>query len=271
MRGPVAQYRTVFVSDLHLGSAGSKCEDVQRFLWSFESDYLFLVGDIFDGWVGKGQAKWSQGCTNVLRTILGKSKHGCKVCYTPGNHDAFMRRLNGSELGNVLIDHSFIHDLADGRELLVVHGDLFDRSCTTYTPVAWAGAWAYEYMTLLNLKVNRGLTKREYRTIDFSAALKLACKRLIKRGSSFENQLLEAARQQDCQGVACGHVHRPAVRECSDGMLYINTGDWVENRTAVVEHLDGRIELLRWVDIEASVPENRDKDSLADPDFIALH
>lgn len=247
MERPVVRYRSVFISDLHLGSVGCNADAIQSFLASFDCEYLYLVGDIVDGWVGKSDGRWGPVTTELVRVLLGKTNcPGASVYYTPGNHDAFMRRLNGAELGNIVIDHSFVHSTADGRELLVVHGDMFDRSCTKFMPIAWVGAWIYEYVTILNAHVNRTRARREQRPIHFSSLLKIWTKRIIKRGSSYENQLLEHALEHGCDGVVCGHVHRPMIREREDGKLYINTGDWVEHCTAVVETMEGRFELIDW-------------------------
>ncbi len=253
MRSGVTRYRAVFVSDWHLGSVGCKHEDLHNFLWSFETDHLYLVGDIIDGWVGRGSAKWTQECNNIVRTVLGKVKHGTQVYYTPGNHDAFLRRVNGSELGNIQVDHSFVHTTADGRELLVVHGDLFDTTVTKYVPVAWAGAWIHEYMTILNAHINDSFRKQR-RPVDFASSIKLAVKRLIWRKDDFEVSLLEYAKENGCQGVVCGHIHRPEINQHPDGRIYINCGDWVQNCTAVVEELDGTIKMLKWNDMKQLVP-----------------
>jgi UDP-2,3-diacylglucosamine pyrophosphatase LpxH len=254
MNGPVNKYRAVFVSDLHLGSAGSQVEAIQEFLRSFECDHLYLVGDIIDGWVGRPNGRWGHGTTELIRLLLDKTNEGCHVYYTPGNHDAFMRRLNGSELGNMVIDHSFVHELKDGRKLHVVHGDLFDRSCTKFMPVAWLGAWMYEIVTIVNYHVNRKRARRDRRPIHFASFMKLATKRVVKRGNSFENQLVEHAVEKGCDGVVCGHVHRPMVREREDGRIYVNTGDWVEHCTAVAETMDGRLRLIEWEPAEV-VPQ----------------
>jgi UDP-2,3-diacylglucosamine pyrophosphatase LpxH len=248
---PVTRYRAVFLSDLHLGSAGCQVEAIQEFLGSFECDQLYLVGDIIDGWVGRPNGRWGRGMTDLVRLLLDKTnREDCRVYYTPGNHDAFMRRLNGAELGNIVIDHSFVHTTADGKELLVVHGDLFDRSCTKFMPVAWLGAWLYEFVTVLNAHVNRTRARRERRPIHFASFMKLATKRFVKRGSSFENQLVEHAIENGCDGVVCGHVHRPMVREREDGRIYVNTGDWVEHCTAVAETFDGQLKLIEWIPAE---------------------
>lgn len=239
------RYRSVFISDVHLGAVGSRPEQVEAFLASFECDYLYLVGDIVDGWVGTTKGKWTQAHTNVIRALLNKSRCGTTVYYTPGNHDAFMRRFNGSEFGSVWIDHSFEHITADGRSLLVVHGDLFDKTVTRYKPLAWTAAWGYEFLTVLNAKVNSRRTKRNRSPIDIASAVKLFVKRLVKRGTSFESQLIEEATVNGFDGVVCGHIHRPMI-ETINGVLYINTGDWVEHGTAVVESATGELSLVHW-------------------------
>lgn len=247
MSESVQRYRSVFISDLHLGSAGCRVDAIQNFLESFGCEYLYLVGDIIDGWVGRDDGRWGQSSNELLRLLLDKTnRDDCHVYYTPGNHDAFMRRLLGSELGNIVIDHSFVHTTADGKDLLVVHGDLFDRSCTKFMPVAWLGAWLYEFVTILNAHVNRTRARRERRPIHFASMMKLATKRIVKRGSSFENQLVEHAVENGCEGVVCGHVHRPIIKRREDNKLYINTGDWVEHCTAVVETMEGELILIEW-------------------------
>lgn len=259
MNEPIQRYRSVFISDLHLGSAGCRIEAIQAFLQSFECDHLYLVGDIIDGWVGREKGRWGQSSNELLRLLLDKTnRENCHVYYTPGNHDAFMRRLLGSELGNIVIDHSFVHTTATGKDLLVVHGDLFDRSCTKFMPVAWLGAWLYEFVTILNAHVNRTRARRERRPIHFASMLKLATKRIVKRGSSFENQLTEHAMENGCDGVVCGHVHRPIIKAREDGRLYINTGDWVEHCTAVVETLDGELLLIEPEALATEVPGTGD-------------
>lgn len=241
-----SRYRSVFISDLHLGSVGSKATEVRSFLRSFECDHLYLVGDIFDGWVGRGSGKWSQTNSDVVRTILGKSKFGTQVYYTPGNHDSLLRRMNGSELGNIIVDHSFVHRLADGRDLLIEHGDMFDKSCTKYGPVAVTGAWIYEAALYFNNGVNRVRTNRNRKPVDFISVMKRMVKRVAVRRNGFADQLIEHAKSHGCQGVVCGHVHRPEIRELADGFVYVNTGDWVEHCTAVAEDDAGTLTLIDW-------------------------
>jgi UDP-2,3-diacylglucosamine pyrophosphatase LpxH len=241
------RYRTVFLSDVHLGAAGCRTEAVQEFLKEVDSDHLYLVGDIIDGWVGSRESKWRQEHTNVIRTLLGKSKRDCVVRYAPGNHDAFMRRLNGAELGNIEVDHEFVHDTARGKRLLVVHGDLFDRSCTTFRPIAYMGAWMYEFMVLANASVNQRRSRRDRRPVDFASGVKRLVKRAIGRKTGYETVLADYARERGFHGVVCGHVHRPALEWQVDGFAYANCGDWVEHGTALVEDFDGNLSLLWWI------------------------
>lgn len=244
---PIERYRSIFISDVHLGARGSKPVAFQEFLRSVECDNLYLVGDIIDGWVSRSK-KWRQEDTNAIRTLLGKAQAGTRICYTPGNHDAFMRRLNGSELGFIEVDHSFVHQMLDGREFLVVHGDLFDPACVKYPSIAYVGAWIYEYLQLLNAMVNARKAFRRWAPIDFCATVKRVSKGLFTKRNYFDRLLMEHAAAGEYQGVVCGHVHRPEIREEPDGFTYVNTGDWVEHKTAVVETLAGELVLIHFDD-----------------------
>ncbi|MCS6775645.1 MAG: UDP-2,3-diacylglucosamine diphosphatase [Chloroherpetonaceae bacterium] len=248
-------YRSVFISDLHLGSAGCKTEQLQAFLHSVECEYLYLVGDVIDMWVAIKRGKWRQKHTNVVRTILGKSKYGCQVRYTPGNHDALVRRLNGSELGNIAIDHSFSHFTADGKKLLIVHGDLFDRSVTSLRPIAWVATWLYECLTVLTEWITQYRAQRGLGPSDFSARVKKKFKHAIQYVTSYEERIVVDAWNQGYDGVVCGHIHRPRIERHEYGGLYLNTGDWVENCTAIVEHIDGKLELIRWTELQQQLRE----------------
>lgn len=251
---PRNSYRSVFISDLHLGAVGGKSRAVLHFLDQTQCDHLYLVGDIIDGWVGRKVRKWTPEHMQVVRELLDKANEGCTVRYTPGNHDAFMRRLNGTQWGNVHIAHSFCHTLLDGRDLLVVHGDLFDRTVTRFPMIAFIGAWLHEIISVMNSKVNKQLGEQGKRPIDVASAIKRGVKRFIGRKTNYEATIVQFAKENGFDGVVCGHVHRPTIDTADDGMLYVNTGDWVENCTAVVEHHDGRLEILKLcIDLHDSV------------------
>lgn len=249
-------YRSVFISDLHLGSAGSKTDQIQEFLTSVECEYLYLVGDVIDMWVAIKRGKWRQKHTNVIRTILGKSKYGCQVRYTPGNHDALVRRLNGAELGNIDIDHSFSHFTADGKKLLVVHGDLFDKSVSSVRPIAWLATWLYECLTVLTEWITVYRAKRGQGPSDFSSRIKKKFKHAVQYVTSYEERIVVDAWTQGFDGVVCGHIHRPRIDTHDYGGVYLNTGDWVENCTAIVEHLDGSLELVKWEALRQHILED---------------
>lgn len=236
-------YRAVFISDLHLGAVGSKPVQVRRFLKSISCDYLYLVGDIIEGWVGH-EKKWSQGHTDALRAILSLAAEGSQVFYTPGNHDDLVRKINGSELGNIRIDHSFTHTTLDGRDFLVVHGDLFDKSVSRYRPLAKLGAYLSEWFAVMDRNVSKIRAKKGKSQLDNAAKLKTAFKKYLAKTIAYENEVIEYARENGFDGVVCGHVHRPLLESFEDGFLYVNTGDWVDHCTAFVEHVDGTVELL---------------------------
>lgn len=246
MRTPPLRYRAVFASDFHLGAAGCKADAIQSFLESVECEYLYLMGDIVDLWVSGKASRWRQKHTNVLRVVLSKSENGCKVFYTPGNHDALLRKMNGAALGNIVFEHSFAHYAADGKKLLVVHGDLYDKSVTSLKPLAWAAAWGYELLTLFanwrdSLRPNAPQSAK-----GGAGRVKQKFKRLIQRLTSFEERIVADAKSKGYDGVVCGHIHKPKMELRENGVVYINVGDWVEHSTAVVEHWDGSLELIDW-------------------------
>jgi UDP-2,3-diacylglucosamine pyrophosphatase LpxH len=250
------RYRSVFVSDIHIGAVGSQTEEALCFLESIDCEYLYLVGDVIDGWVGRKDRKWGSGATGIIREVLEHGNRGAIVRYTPGNHDAFMRRVHGVQMGNIWIEPSFMHEALDGKNLLVVHGDIFDRSCTKYQPLAFVGAWAYEVLGMANASLNRKRFEDGKRPIDFTTVTKKGIKKFIGKATHYESLVIDYAREAGFDGVVCGHVHRPQIVTQEDGFVYINTGDFVENCTAVVEHMDGRIELL-WM--RGQKPENAER------------
>ncbi len=256
---PLPHYRAVFISDIHLGAVASKAGAVQAFLQLMTCDNLYLVGDIIDGWVGRRESKWTQPLNDVLETILAKSQAGTVVRYTPGNHDSVMRRMNGRELGNIHIDHSFEFTTMDGKDFLVVHGDLFDHVCTDYKPLAFIGAWMNEYLAIVNATVNKNRIKKGRKPVDFTSAVKKGVKKWVARKTSYEAAIVEFARESGFDGVVCGHVHRPRIETFEDGFVYINCGDWVEHCTAIAETEAGHLILIEWPmpKIETSPPSGR--------------
>jgi UDP-2,3-diacylglucosamine pyrophosphatase LpxH len=239
------RYRTIFISDIHLGTRGCKADCLLDFLRHVESDYLYLVGDIVDGWRLKKKWFWPDKHAEVLRRLLARARSGTEVVYLPGNHDEALRKLIGRSVGGVKIRHDAIHHTADGRRLLVVHGDVFDGIVTEMKWLALVGSVAYELALTVNTWFN---VARRWLGLGYwplSAFLKEQVKAAVKFIDRYEHSLAHEARRRSVCGVICGHVHKPEMRTI-DGVLYYNDGDWVESCSALVEHDDGRLELLAW-------------------------
>ncbi len=237
--------RTVFISDVHLGFRGCSAELLLDFLHSVECETLYLVGDIVDVWNMKRGIYWPQAHNNVIRTLLGKAKHGTRVVFVPGNHDELFRDYVGMCFGNVEIRSEAIHELRDGRRLLVLHGDEFDSVVTCSPWLAKLGSHAYDMLLELNRHLNVVRRRCGMGYWSLSAFLKKKVKNAVNYISSFEEAVANEAASRDVQGVVCGHIHHAEIR-CIGGIDYLNCGDWVESHTALVEHHGGEVELLHW-------------------------
>ena len=239
--------RSVWISDVHLGFKGCQAESLLDFLHSVETEYLFLVGDIVDFWSIKKTPYWPQSHTNVIRSILGKAKHNTKVIYIPGNHDEQMRDCLGHRFGNLEIHRDYMHNTADGKKLLVMHGDEFDVIIKHSRLLAKLGSWAYEKLLSLNHIVNKFRKLFNLSYWSLAAFLKYKVKNAVSYISSFEDALAHFAEERGADGVVCGHIHHAEIREI-DNLLYCNDGDWVESCTAMFEHADGKLELVHWIE-----------------------
>ena len=249
---PVRQrYRTVFVSDIHLGTPGCQAGALLDFLKMHPSDNLYLVGDIVDGWQLRQRWYWPQSHNDVVQKLLRAARKGCRVVYVPGNHDEFARQFSGHQFGGIEIAQEAVHLTADGRQLWVIHGDQFDGVIQCAKWLAYLGDNAYEFTLRLNRHLNnlRGRMGLPYWSL--SAYLKQRVKTALNYVTGFEEAVANEARRRGHQGVVCGHIHRAEMRTI-DGVLYCNDGDWVESRTALIEHMDGRIELVRWAPLHDS-------------------
>ncbi len=239
------RYRTVFISDLHLGTAGCQAGPLLDFLKSHSSDHLYLVGDIFDGWQLRKRWYWPQSHNDVVQKLLRRARKGCRVVYVPGNHDEFARQFAGHSFGGIEVVSEAVHVTATGERLWVLHGDRFDGVIQCAKWLAHMGDTLYELTLRLNRHVNhlRGRLGLPYWSL--SAYLKHKVKKALNYVTDFETAVAHEARRRGHQGVVCGHIHRAEMRRI-DGVLYCNDGDWVESRTALVEHHDGRLELVHW-------------------------
>ncbi len=240
-------YRTVFISDTHLGTRGCRTDFLAHFLGSFTCETLYLVGDIVDGWRLRKSWYWDEMHDEVVKLILRQAAQGSKVFYIPGNHDEMFRAWLslGLEIGGVKLVGEAEHVTADGKRLLIIHGDQFDSVMRYAKFLAFLGDWAYNAALNLNRWFNAVRRPLGYPYWSLSQWAKRQVKEAVKAIDRFESALAGEARHRHMDGVVCGHIHHAEMRQV-DGVLYLNTGDWVESCTALVEHHDGRLELLDW-------------------------
>lgn len=238
-------YRAVFISDIHLGTAGCQAHALLDFLKTHRSQYLYLVGDIVDGWQLRRRWYWPQSHNDVVQKLLRRARKGCKVVFIPGNHDEFARGFLGHEFGGIEVREDAVHVTADGKRLWVTHGDYFDGVVQCAKWLAYVGDNLYEFTLKLNRYLNRLRARLGLPYWSLSAYLKQRVKSALNYVMDFERAVAQEARARGHQGVVCGHIHRAEMRDV-DGILYCNDGDWVESRSALVEHWDGRLELVFW-------------------------
>ena len=243
----VSRHRTLWISDVHLGSPGCQARQLTRFLAQNECETLYLVGDIFDGWRLKKSFFWTPDHTRVIKAILTKARHGTKVYYVTGNHDEFMRQFVSKQLrlGRVRLVNEVVHTTADGRRLLVVHGDLYDVVMTQMPWLAHAGDVGYEAVLWGGDKVNRLLRRFALPEVPVSAKIKLAVKSVVQYLSGFDEQVMARCRADGLKGVVSGHTHHAETRQIRMGIVSYNCGDWVESCTALAEYARGNISILR--------------------------
>jgi UDP-2,3-diacylglucosamine pyrophosphatase LpxH len=242
------QYRTLFISDLHLGTKGCQVGQLLHFLVNHEADTIYLVGDIIDGWQLDSRWYWPDEHNAVLRLLKAKAENGSRVVYLPGNHDEFVRAYIGSKADSLEIHESIVHEAADGKRYLVVHGDCFDPVQQQARWLAFVGDHAYVFALAVNTFVN-GIGRRFGLPYwSFSNWAKMKIKGAVNFIGHYEQELVAAARENNVDGVVCGHIHRPAMHD-EFGLRYVNCGDWVESCTAVVEHDDGRLEIINWANL----------------------
>jgi UDP-2,3-diacylglucosamine pyrophosphatase LpxH len=239
------RFRTLFISDIHLGTKGCQAELLLDFLRWHDADLIYLVGDIVDAWRLKSGWYWPQTHNDVVQKLLRKARKGTRIVYIPGNHDEFLRDFPGHHFGGVEVVEEAIHEAADGRRYLVMHGDRFDVVVRHARWLALLGDWAYVTALAVNTVLNVVRRRLGLTYWSLSAWAKLKVKNAVSFIGQFEETLAREARRLNCDGVVCGHIHHATKRDF-DGIAYVNTGDWVESCTAAIEHHDGRIEIVRW-------------------------
>lgn len=238
--------RSVFISDVHLGTRACQADSLVAFLREYPAQHLYLVGDILDFWSMSRGIHWSAAQNTVIQKVLKRARHGEQVILVPGNHDEALRDYCQTAFGDIRVEREFVHETADGRRFLLVHGDDFDQVTRHHRWVAVLGDVAYDLLVRIN-----GWLSRLRRLLGIAGYWSLAgyAKRKVKSAVGFifdfEDSVMHEARARGVDGVICGHIHAAALREVQ-GLTYMNCGDWVDSCTAIVEHTDGRFAIIDW-------------------------
>lgn len=243
------KYRTILLSDIHLGTRGCQAGLLLDFLEHHDAETYYLVGDIFDGWRMQRGWLWPQAHNDVVQAFLAKTRAGAKIVFIPGNHDEVMRAYLGTHFGGIEVMERASYETADGRRFLVTHGDQFDAVVMNAKWLAHVGDRAYDFALWLNTWVNRARPLWGGQYWSLSNWAKQQVKQAVNHISEYERVLTEEARRGGYDGIVCGHIHCAALRSI-DGIDYVNTGDWVESCTAVVEGEDGALRLIDWAAVK---------------------
>lgn len=239
------KYKSIFISDIHLGTRGCKAELLLKFIKEVECDNLFLVGDIFDGWRLKKNWYWNQDHSTVVQKILRMSRKGTRIYYIPGNHDEFMRQFLEYSFGGIELHDEYVYHSVSGKKYIVIHGDKFDLVTMNMKWLAHIGDWAYTLLLNINTAIHyiRSHLRLPYWSLSRWAKAKV--KEAVNFIGDYESSVSHYAKKKKVDGIICGHIHQVALKDI-DGIHYINCGDWVESNTAIVEHFDGSFEIIKW-------------------------
>ena len=248
---PRFRFRTLFISDLHLGTRGCSATELLEFLKHVECEKLYVVGDLIDVWALRRSRHWPQEHNDIVQKLLRRARKGVPLIYIPGNHDEFCLDYLG-EYGNVRVAENDIHETADGRRLMVMHGHEFDCVTMNSRWLAVLGDIGYEFLLRLNAPVNVLRKVFGFGPWSLSAFVKAKVKGAVNFIGDFEKAVAHYAELHKVDGIVCGHIHTPAIREMN-GVQYFNTGDWVESCTALGERADGTLELVRWREVAAAM------------------
>lgn len=242
------RFRAIWISDTHLGTTGCQAARLLDFLRRTDSDYLYLVGDIIDGWQLRRRWYWHQTHNDVVQKILRKARKGTEVVYIPGNHDEAVRHFLNLAFGGIAIRDEAIHRTAQGLQLLVIHGDLFDGVVQHARWLAYLGDWLYTLSLKLNHHFNTLRARLGLPYWSLAQFLKHRVKNAVSYITAFEEAVAAEARARKFDGIVCGHIHKAEIRKI-DGVLYCNDGDWVESLTALVETDEGELSIVHWHDL----------------------
>jgi len=239
-------YRTIWISDLHLGSTQCQADVLLDFLKHNESEKLYLVGDIIDFWALSRKMYWPRDHNTVIQKVLRKARHGTQVIYIPGNHDENVREYDNYVFGDIIVKNSDVHTSSAGKQFLVVHGDEYDTIAKCHKWIAKLGSEGYDFLLWVNrfLRIFRRWFGMQS-NFSLAAFVKFKVKNVVQFISDYEESIVSTLKDEGLDGVICGHIHHAEIKDI-DGFLYINTGDFVESCTAIVEHSNGTLELVKW-------------------------
>ncbi len=245
-------YRSVFISDVHLGTSDCQIELLLEFLGSTSSDYLYLVGDIFDFWKLHHAIVWSRVNNEVMNLVMEKARNGTRVIYIPGNHDELMRDFIGIEFNGIELRRETVHKTVTGKRLLILHGDVFDEAVRNYRFLETLGRHLYQLIMTISCNFNRVRKRLGYGYWSFANFIKYRFKEAVRFIENFEKTAAGHAARLGFDGIVCGHIHHPNNLTLS-GVKYLNTGDWVEHCTALTEDVNGHLEIVEWLKFREQV------------------
>nr|WP_290427001.1 UDP-2,3-diacylglucosamine diphosphatase [Algoriphagus limi] len=242
-------FKTIIVSDVHLGTKGSKAKEIVRFLKQYRCDNLILNGDIIDGWQLKKSGTWKRKHTRFFNRILKMiENHDTQVFYLRGNHDDFLDQILPIQIGKLSIQTDMIYE-SNGKKYFITHGDVFDSITTNLRWIAYLGDIGYTFLLWLNRVVNHYRFKRGLPYFSLSQYVKSKVKSAVSYIDQYETELAKMARAKGCDGIICGHIHKAENREI-EGIHYLNSGDWVETMSALAEDHEGNWQLIHYNEID---------------------
>ena len=252
-------YRTIWISDLHIGSTQCQADVLLDFLKFNESERLYLVGDIIDFWALSKKVYWPREHNTIIQKLLRKARHGTEVIYVPGNHDENVRDYDDYIFGDIKVKNSVVHTTLKGKKFLVVHGDEYDTIAKYHRWIAKLGSKGYDWLLEINrfLRVIRRFLGLQSH-FSLAAFVKYKVKNAVQFISDYEESIVATLNDEGLDGVICGHIHHAEMKDMN-GFFYINTGDFVESCTAIVEHFDGQLELIQWKPIELGAGETKEE------------
>lgn len=251
-KSAITHNRTIFISDVHLGTKDCKAAQLNEFLKTHHCEKLYIVGDFIDGWRMAKKVHWKKSYNRIIRRILKLSKRGVDIYYITGNHDEFLRKFANNRFDNIHLINKVVHETADDKKLIVMHGDQFDGVTRAHRLLKWVGDWGYDLLMFLNRQFNRARAKYGYGYWSFAGFLKKHIKRAQTYIADYEDAASHFASKHNYDGIVCGHIHHAAIKEIND-VLYYNTGDWVESCTALIEDFEGKFTLMDWKNQEKPV------------------